>query len=121
MNKKVLQKTFENCQSKNSIMDCWIDSRIKMEAVSNQLTKACTLDSPAACYQMALQYQKEGLRFMAKKYFEKACLLKFSNACLILGAEYAKLGDQKSKHYYEQKVCHYQNNCENRSPANARN
>lgn len=121
MDKKLLQKSFEKCQAKNSLMDCWIDSRIKMGTVSNQLTKACTLDSPAACYQMGLQYQKEGLRFMAKKYFEKACLLKFSNACLILGAEYAKLGDETSKEYYELKACHYQKTCEQRAPANVRN
>lgn len=113
MDKSMQVKTYQRCNGQNSIMDCWIDSRIKMKTVANQLTKACTLDSPAACYQMALQYQKEGHKFLAKKYFEKACLLKFSNACLLLGAEYAKLGDDHSKDYFESKACLYrhQRNC----------
>ena len=67
--KDIKLKVFQECTSKNSVMDCWVDSRLKTKAESNQLTKACTLDSSAACYEMGLSYLKVGHLFLAKKIF----------------------------------------------------
>lgn len=111
MQKALQEKAFKKCHDKNSVMDCWIDSRLKVNSEENQLTKACTLDSSAACYEMGLNYLKEGRKFLAKRYFEKSCLLKFSNACLLLSSEYRKLGDNYSKEYFESKACLFDEKC----------
>jgi hypothetical protein len=122
MHKSIHEKAFSKCTEENSIMDCWIDSRLKMKSEENQLTKACTLDSSAACYEMGLNYLREGHRFLAKRYFEKSCLLKFSNACLILSSEYRKMGDNYSKEYFESKACLFDEKCGplSRLPASVR-
>lgn len=122
-----LKLASKKCTQNNSTIDCWISAKATLKKSNgkvvhhdnNSLTKACTLDSAPACYQIGLSYKRNGHNFLAQKYLEKSCLMDLQSACYLISHQHKVIGDKNSEEHFKEKACLLADTCQDwqRKPA----